>query len=271
MTIIDILLKIIPGNVLEQIRFSRFGGFAVKYYSQSHKNSKLSTYTIFKNILIEADTSKRSERAIPINAYEPKITKKFLELIKEGDTVFDVGAWIGYYTILAANKVKSLGKVVAIDPSKENISRIKNNMKLNNFTNIEILECGVGEKHGQANIKEQRPSTSSTFQISSVGDNPIKIEKIDDIVKNIKISKIDLLIMDIEGYEYHALMGMSNLLSNNLIKNMIIEIHVDSIKQFGHSDKDLIKLLKDSHYDISIIEKKENHPHYHILATSVKS
>src|SRR3970040_2055077 len=109
MTIIDSIIKIIPGSIIEKIHYSRFQGIARKLYNLA-QNRGIRTYTIFDKILIEVDPSALAERAIPFNSYETRVTKKLLERIKKGGIVFEVGAWIGYFTVLAANKVGNSGK-----------------------------------------------------------------------------------------------------------------------------------------------------------------
>ncbi|HYZ49523.1 MAG TPA: hypothetical protein VE593_01445, partial [Nitrososphaeraceae archaeon] len=84
-------------------------------------------YKIYNGILIEVDLSKPAERAIPFDAYEPTVTQKFLAIMKEGDVIFTVGAWIGYYVLLAAGKANH---IVAIEPDEKNCQRIRRNVEL---------------------------------------------------------------------------------------------------------------------------------------------
>src|SRR5213080_728632 len=96
------LLHLIPGQVLERLYYSRFSSILTSVYDYFNKNENLKTHTIPGDLLMEIDLSKPAERAIPFNAFEPAINRKFLDIVKEGGVVVDVGAWIGYYTILAA-------------------------------------------------------------------------------------------------------------------------------------------------------------------------
>ena len=139
MALLDRILHLIPGKVLESLYYSKFGDIFVSLYEHLNKNENLKVHKIFGDLLMEIDLSKPVERAIPFNAYEPAITKRFLNTLKEGDVVFDVGAWIGYHTLLAARKAKT---VVAIEPDATNRQRLKMNLDLNGFSNVMVPERG---------------------------------------------------------------------------------------------------------------------------------
>ena len=68
------------------------------------------------------------EHAIIYNAYEPEVVALFTSLLHKDSIVFDIGAWIGNYTLLAATKAK---QVIALETNSDNISRINDNMSLN--------------------------------------------------------------------------------------------------------------------------------------------
>jgi FkbM family methyltransferase len=242
MNILNLMLRLIPGTLLEHIYYSKFRNMLLPLYDYINKNETFKTYRIFKDILIEVNISKPAERAIPFNAYEPTITKKFLDILKEDYVVFDVGAWIGYYTVLAAKKA---GKVIAIEPNKDNYQRIRRNVNLNQFSNVTTFNIAVGEKPSQGILIEE--TSSSTHKIVSEGDgNTVEIESLDNMINKLGIQEINMLIIDIEGYEYFALRGLENSLLDRAVKNLICEIHPDFIKEWnGLSENDVINLLSE--------------------------
>ena len=84
-------------------------------------------------------------KGYPFNAFEPVITQKLLELLKPNDIVIDVGSRIGYYALLCAKKAS---KVITIEPSSDSVRRIRENIALNQFQNIEVLNCAIREEYG---------------------------------------------------------------------------------------------------------------------------
>ena len=84
---------------------------------------------------------------IALEKYEPYETKLILKQTKKGDVVVDVGANIGYYTILLADKVGKNGKVYAFEPDKLNFEILVKNIKANNLKNVIAVNAAVGRKN----------------------------------------------------------------------------------------------------------------------------
>jgi hypothetical protein len=95
----------------------------------------------------------------------------------------------------------------------------------------------------------------------------IKVGSLDDIVLEHRFHKVDILIMDIEGYEYFALLGMNQILSEHLVRNMIIEVHPQFLAQHHVSDNDISYLLHFHGYsvkEISRLKTGQYHLHAHL-------
>jgi FkbM family methyltransferase len=264
MPILTRVLHLIPGALLERVYYSKLRYIFLPLYDYLNKNEHMKIYKIIEDILMEVDISKPAERAIPFGAYEPKITKKFLESIKEGDVVCDVGAWIGYYSILAA---KRADRVISIEPDETNYQRMKRNIDLNNLSNVTTLNLAVGDRISRGVLEEGPQSVLHKVVLEAKG-KAIDIEPLDHIIKNrLKINRVDMLIMDIEGSEYLALKGMQHLLSTGSISKIICEVHPDMIMQnSGGSEVDVVKLLSESGYEFSMLDKTETSRPYHIYA-----
>jgi FkbM family methyltransferase len=261
-SVATLLLKIIPGAKLEQLYYSPIGSLLVKCFGiMSHANKGVKPYRIH-DVMINIDITKPGERAIPFNAFEPVVTKKLLELLKPNDIVIDVGSWIGYYALLCAKKAS---KVIAIELSSDNVRRIRENIALNQFQNIEVLNCAIGEKRGLGKVK---PGLGASMnQLVENNDDEIEnvtVESLDNIVLHRKYHRVDLIIMDIEGYEYFALLGMKQILSQHLIRNMIIEVHPHFLARHGISDNEIAHLLYLHGYSVKeILRLKTGQYHLH--------
>jgi len=258
------MLKLISGKNLENIYYSPLGPFLTKLFSQLMKNAALQQFTIFDDIKIEINLSKDGERAIPFNAFEPKVTKKVFEIITKNDTVFDIGSWIGYYALIAAKIVGTKGRVISIEPENENIIRIKRNIEINNFSNIITIDSAVGDKTGFGSIVHH--SSSTMHKITYDKDSSTRVEKFDDIVDRLSINHIGLVIMDIEGFELNALKGATNSLSKKIIQNLIIEIHPKFLKSLGTSETDIFQFFKSYGYKVDIINRTKTGNPYHVHA-----
>ncbi len=89
---------------------------------------------------------------VALGKYEPYETQLILRQTKIGDTVVDVGANIGYYTLLLANKVGKTGKVYAFEPDKINFEILAKNVKENNLENVVMINAAVGKKEGKLKL-----------------------------------------------------------------------------------------------------------------------
>ncbi len=84
-----------------------------------------------------------------LGSYEVKNQKLFVEFIKGGDIVFDVGAHVGFYSLLFSQLVGKTGRVFAFEPLARNIQFLKKHIELNNISNVEVRECAVAETTGE--------------------------------------------------------------------------------------------------------------------------
>ena len=248
------MLHLIPGWFLEKLYYSKFAKILFPIYNYFTRNQTLKLYKIYNGILIEVDLSKPAERAIPFDAYEPTVTQKFLAIMKEGDVIFTVGAWIGYYVLLAAGKANH---IVAIEPDEKNCQRIRRNVELNGFSNVTVLNIAAGDKSSYARLL-QGPG-SSMHKVYEVNCNQIgktiKTEPLDDIISNLGIKEINIMIMDIEGYEYFALKGLGNALRSHIVKNVICEIHPSILLEHGISKNGVLDLFHEYGYTVIGLQK----------------
>jgi FkbM family methyltransferase len=264
MPILTRILQLIPGTFLEGVYYSKLRYIFLPLYDYLNKNEHMKIYKILEDLLMEVDISKPAERAIPFGAYEPKITEKFLDSIKEGGVVCDVGAWIGYYSILAA---KIADKVISIEPDETNYQRIKRNIDLNNLSNVTTLNIAVGDRISRGVLEEGPHSVLHKVVLGGKG-KAIDIEPLDHIIKErLKVNRVNMLIMDIEGSEYLALKGVQHLLSTGSIEKIICEIHPNMIMQnSGGSEADIVKLLSEFGFEVNTLDTTDTSRPYHIYA-----
>jgi FkbM family methyltransferase len=146
--------------------------------------------------------------------YEEEL-KAWLEVLKPGDVVLDIGANMGVYSIRAGQKVGPHGHVFAFEPLPETVARLKRNISYNKLDNITVLDIAVGDRDGVATLYEgKRQSSASVCHHSMSGpSHEVKVKTIDTVVKELKLARVDWIKMDIEGAEPAALAGMEETLA----------------------------------------------------------
>ena len=155
--------------------------------------------------------------------WEEKITEKYIRLLNKldkNDLILDVGANLGYYSIIAASHGY---EVYAFEPFEKNYDKFYSSILLNSYhKNIKLFKNIVSNKSHEKKSLNIVPGPIVNYGCITVDDKEGNIETIaiDDL--NIK-KNIDILKIDVEGYEYEVIEGLKNLILNNQVKNIIIE------------------------------------------------
>mgnify|MGYP000061752300 CR=1 FL=1 len=210
--------------------------------NQTKKSSRLSLMFVFlarfnksKDIISKQvrykSTSINFNLNLDINEYTQcgyyfhESNNDLINLIKLGGDVFiDIGANIGFFTIIAAQKFNN---VLSFEPTPISLSHLRDNIKLNEIENIEIFECALSDKLGRLNLNVNPLNSggnslnnfsSSMIEKSSRNDwtsFDVDVKTLDNILlnKKITINSLDLLKIDIEGHEVPALKGSINTIS----------------------------------------------------------
>lgn len=190
--------------------------------------------------------------------YEPLETEVVKKIVKKGNTILDIGANIGYYTLLFAKLVGKKGRIIAFEPDPDNFALLKKNIEINNYKNVILVQKAVSDKTGKLRLYFCEDNKGN-HRIYDSGDNrqSIKIESIrlDDYFKNYDGS-INFIKMDIQGAEGGALQGMPNLLKKNKVK-IVTEFWPIGLKEFGIAPKEYLKLLIENGFKLYNANKQE--------------
>ena len=160
----------------------------------------------------------------------------FKQHINRGEKIIDVGANIGWFSMIFAKIVGNEGKVFSFEPGKDNYSTLRKNISINNFENIVSENVAVSDFNGELNLEL---SKTGNHKVSKKGTKT-KCIKLDGYLKD---EKIDFVKIDVEGHEYFVLMGMHNILKNNEKIKLKIEFNYKLIKKSGIKPENLLDFL----------------------------
>jgi len=198
--------------------------------------------------------------------HEESTTNLFQKTIKKGDIVVDLGANIGYFTLLAARLVGKGGRVYAFEPEPRNYSYLLKNIQLNSYSNITAIQKAVSDRDGKARLYMCPYDTGHhtinqqegiedyrhgrTGRVSAVDVESVILDRFMEGRED----GIDVIKMDVEGAEALALSGMDRILKENKDIKMFVEFFPLFIKKMGSSPEEFIsKLLEDYGFSIFII------------------
>ena len=143
--------------------------------------------------------------------FEPYKTDALLEALRCGDVVLDVGAHVGYYTVIAARAVGQEGRVAAFEPRPMTARFLRRNVELNSLSNVRVYEAAVGEQAGTAWF-EGRTGTG-TGHLAARGDIEVPVLVLDELVESGELPPPSLIKIDVEGGELDVLNGAMRTLN----------------------------------------------------------
>jgi FkbM family methyltransferase len=148
---------------------------------------------------------------------EPHLQKAIRDYVAAGDTVYDIGANIGYVSLSLARRVGPGGKVIAFEPVQQNIDAFRQNIAINRLTNIRLFEFAVSDRTGDAVIRmAENPSTASMVwhqNNSSATEFRIRTVSIDELVEAGELGYPRFVKVDVEGAEDSVILGMRRTLA----------------------------------------------------------
>lgn len=159
--------------------------------------------------------------------------------LKEGDVIIDAGANIGLFSILAAQKIGSKGKVFAFEPIKETADILRKNLAVNKIDNVIVIQEALGEKEADKNffVSDLLVDSSAVFE-AGAEIQQVKMTSLDVFLRLNNVGQIDFLKADIEGMERDFLAGAKETIAKYKPKITICFYH-------RRDDKDVLcRLIK---------------------------
>lgn len=187
--------------------------------------------------------------------FEPRSLSVMCEHVKSGDTILDVGANIGLFTIEGAKAVGQSGQVISIEAAPQHAKSVKESVSLNGMTNVDVVSVAVGDADGTATLTLPRNTNFGMFTLGKIdGDESfdVPVRRIDDILAG---RKVDFIKMDIEGSEYRALVGAEKTLKSR--PPILIELNEAALNACGSSARQVKEFLFDRGYKGKIIGQGE--------------
>ena len=188
------------------------------------------------NYIITLDGTEGIQNAMSWGEYEPKETAWVKNLLKPGMTVVDVGSSFGYYSFIASSLVGDIGNVYSFEPSKPAFDSFLKNVWKNGITNIKAYQLGLGETEGDLELFDSIGVSVNKWNIHAptfvpqyiyaVNDRSMgftHLIRLDDFWEQHNLGTIDLIKIDVEGFERPVLLGMKKLFEKRLVRNVMIE------------------------------------------------
>lgn len=209
----------------------------------------------FRGISMKVDLSKHMGKAIywrGAHDWSPIFTLE--SQLKKGDTFIDVGANQGEYTLWAARKAGTTGKVYSFEPMAGLFAQLKENIQLNpTYKSVfHPIQLGLSKEPGELELFTQLGENEGTNTIFSsdqfnISLGKIQLDTLDNQVEKLGIDRIDVMKVDVEGAELQVLQGGEKSIEKFRPK-LLLEINREACKSGGYEAEDILELLQKYDY-----------------------
>jgi FkbM family methyltransferase len=178
-----------------------------------------------------------------------------LEYAKQGDTVLDIGGNIGQTALFMAKKTSPGGVVISFEPFPETYKRFLTNLQLNpGINNLVVENIALGNSHAKLKMLAENTGNSGQNRIlneNNPADAVIEVDvmPLSSYLHNKPLDRIDLIKIDVEGFEYNVLKGASDVLKKYR-PLLYIELSEKNLNQQGSSASEVVRLLNELSYDV---------------------
>jgi FkbM family methyltransferase len=185
--------------------------------------------------------------------YEPEMGETLRRYLQPGGIFVDIGANEGFFTVQAAKIVGTSGRVLAVEPQGRLQEVIRKNLELNGLTNVTLVRSAVSDRPGEAELHISPSTNTGSTGLSQstryrVPQEMVPVNTLEGILDQHGIEKVDLMKMDIEGFEYEALTGAEKLLKAKRIRALALEMHPELMRSRGKEPRRLEALLAQCGY-----------------------
>lgn len=199
-------------------RFLTSAPLVGRYYRQSLRRRDVTITTgAAKGLQFNAANS-NAQYALGTN--EVPVQAALATYLRPGDVFFDVGANVGFFTVIGARLVGAQGRVVAFEPVPENAAAVRYNLALNGFEQVEVWETAVSETNGSAQLQLAHYAGGASLDVAAPppdfkGTLAVKTVTLDALIQQQRVPVPSLVKIDVEGAELHVLRGMQNTLEQH--------------------------------------------------------
>lgn len=188
-------------------------------------------------------------------AYTDRAERDLLRrILSHGAVVVDAGANIGIYSQFLSRCVGPTGVVYSFEPSPENFERLQ--FATRDLANVRLSRAAVGERSGRSKlyVSDELNVDHRTYMAEGEPRQtvPIEIVALNDYFE--PGQRVDLIKMDIQGYELHGLRGATRVLEENPDINLLLELWPCGLEQAGVRWEDLVQMLQSFNMELSLVK-----------------
>jgi FkbM family methyltransferase len=191
--------------------------------------------------------------------YESDLRHYFKNLLRPGLIVVDVGANVGWHTLLMAQQVGDAGRVIAFEPNPSVREQLLYHVALNRFSQVEVLPYALSDAAGR--VKFNAPPVNNphcgdgflaaTPDLETTDCIEVEAMPFDALLDQLTLSRLDLIKIDVEGFEWRVLRGCEQAIEN-FRPHIVFEYNSDYIIRCGSSREQLQEFFNRHGYQLFV-------------------
>lgn len=176
--------------------------------------------------------------------------------LQKGMVAVDVGANIGYLTLIMAQLVGEQGKVYAVEPGPDNLELLYKNIQINGMRNVEVLPYAAGRERRKQELYLRKAGTLHSLYAQADAETTTVQVQVAPLNELIKAQKVDFIKLDVEGGEIAVLQGMTEILRSNPALRLIVEWNPSALQRAGYAPEELPDFLLQAGFRVSVINEE---------------
>jgi FkbM family methyltransferase len=194
-----------------------------------------------KKMLLDVRRNQVARELFLRGTWEPFETRLVKDLVSEGDVAVDIGANIGYYSLIMAAVAK---KVYAFEPDAASFNLLRDNVKLNGLDNVTLVNKAVSDRKGELRFYHSENSARGGISpFLATATESVEAVRLDDFLPSGE--EVDFIKMDIEAGEPFALSGMERIVRENERLTLITEFWQEGLRTVGADPEEYLNRLFD--------------------------
>lgn len=187
--------------------------------------------------------------------YEKDMVTAFNSFLTPNSVCVDVGANEGYFSVIASRLVGQGGVVVAVEPQSRVLPILEKNISLNHVSNIKLNQIVISNEKGTAEIylePDNNTGSSGLFRTTKywVPKETIEMITLSELLDRNGLDVVHFMKMDIEGYEYEAILGSQDIFKSHIVKSLALELHPSILHRRGLDPDKITTFLRNSGYSV---------------------
>ena len=186
--------------------------------------------------------------ALHFGVYEKAETRFFQSACRDGMTFLDVGANLGYYTALAARAVGPNGRVLAVEPDPDSFGYLEQTIAANAVGNVEAFPVAASDAPAILPLYISTDNRGDNRLYASDGERPqveVKARPLDTLLRDNKIDTVDLIKIDVQGYEPKVIAGLRETITASPNLTLLTEFWPQGIDEAGEDANEFLQTLRE--------------------------